>query len=117
MVQRDLAGQHPEQERVVGGLESVVVLEGQLELRLVELGVDRLEFEPAGPSGAHDVVYQTVGVGGLSGSVHHRARRLPAFPAALAVGLENIGLQLDTDLGAVSQVFPGTDGLLQRVTR
>jgi len=63
--------------------------------------------------GSHDVVHQTDRVGQSAGAVDETSWGVPGPPAAVAVGFENVGLQLDADLGRVPELLPLGDRLLQ----
>ena len=112
--QHRLAGQQPEQEGVVGGPHGVAVLEGELELALVVLGVDRLHGDAGGFRPAHQFGDHPGGVRPDSGAVDHGPGRLVG-PGALKAAAEHVGLELDADLGGVAEGLPVGHRPAQRV--
>ncbi len=106
-----------EQEDPIDALERLAVLQRQLPLRVVELGVDRLDGEPTGLCATHDLGDHTERIGHHAGAVHHRRRRVVLPPSAFTVGLEQVGLELDADPRVIPEVVPIGDRLAQRMSR
>ena len=97
-----------EQEDVVDRLaRRIVVLERELPLREVELGVDR--SPPGGRTPPQRRMISAISPSGspiIAGAVHERRRRLARPPPALVVGLEHVGLELDARPSACTRAPP-----------
>ena len=102
------------QEGVVQGAERFAVAKGELELRPVVLGVDRLHREAAHSRRVPDVLEQTLRVHRCAGSVHVRAGGVVGHPVPGRPTLEDERLELDPDRGLQAPLPPRLHGTLQR---
>ncbi|CAB4801637.1 unannotated protein [freshwater metagenome] len=105
----DLLGHQLEHRNVVNGLERTVVVQGELELRGVVLGVRRFHREPGANGALEHVVDETVRIGDGAGLVHDRPGGGYRAPAAAAVRLQREGLQLDAYVGVEAEGLPQCD--------
>ena len=112
---RDLVGQQPKHEGVVGRLERVAVANVHLVRRRIELAPPPLDVEPARNRRPHDLVHGARWVDGHAGAVHAVRGEAHRHPVAVAVGLHQIELELVGELRDQASVGPRLDGLPERL--
>ena len=85
-----LPGHDLEQERIVGRRQRLPVAQGELELAVVVLGVDRFQFDAYCMSCLHDLFDCPAGVYRGPGPVHVGTRGVYRSPAPVIGGLEEV---------------------------
>src|SRR3990170_1205083 len=105
----NLSSEQPEQEGFVRRLDRVLVADVHLVLGHVVLAAPTLDVEPARDSRPNDLVDDTVRVDGGSGSVDTVPGGPYRAPPVLAVGLQQVELELERELRMHAALLPGLD--------
>ena len=117
MLERDLAGEDLEEESLVCCTQGVGVAQGELELGGVVLRVHRLQGNVRVLTRLPARVDDPARVDRGARAVDEGARRVEGLPTTVAVGLEEVGLELHPDERRVAERLPVSDGALQRGPR